>query len=261
MSALASCLYLGRVVHRRLRPRVHLLSYRVFCLYADLGELAVLNARLRLFAYNRWGVFSFLERDHGSGSREGLRSWLNHHLARAGIDIGDGAVRVLCYPRLLGYVFNPLTVYYCYYYSGELAAVLYEVNNTFGQRHGYLIPVDRSEGGVILQKCAKEFYVSPFIASTGTYRFRLTQPCERLAVAITYGDGEGPLLHASFRGTRAPLDDRTLGTVFLRYPLMTLKVIGGIHLEALRLWRKGVPIAPRTPAPTAPVTIVGLGAP
>lgn len=257
MTAPASCLYLGQVVHRRVRPRDHLLRYRVFCLYADLDELPALDRGLRWFSYNRRGVFSFHDRDHGDGTAGGLRGWIEHHLARAGIALDGGPVRVLCYPRLLGFVFNPLSVYFCHHRSGALAAIVYEVHNTFGQRHSYLIPVADDAGAVISQACDKAFYVSPFIATAGTYRFRVVPPGERLAIAITQGDGDGPLLHASFTGSRAALDDHGLRSAFLRYPLMTLKVLAGIHWEALRLWRKGIPIADRPPPPATPVTIVG----
>jgi hypothetical protein len=202
-------------------------------------------------------VFSFHDRDHGSGHDDGLRGWVEHHLARAGIALAGGAIRVLCYPRILGYVFNPLSVYFCHHRSGPLAAILYEVHNTFGQRHSYLIPVADDPGAVITQHCAKEFYVSPFIATGGTYKFHVVPPGERLAIAITQGDDDGPLLHASFTGSRTRLDDRSLRAAFVRYPLMTFKVLAGIHWEALRLWRKGVPLADRPPPPATAVTIVG----
>lgn len=256
MSEPASCLYLGRVVHRRVRPRAHLLHYRVFCLYADLDEFSRLDRELRWFSHNRRGLFSFHDRDHGTGEAGGLRHWIEHHLARAGIALDGGPIRVLCYPRLLGFVFNPLTVYFCHHRSGMLAAILYEVHNTFGQRHSYLIPVGADAGAVITQRCAKEFYVSPFIATGGTYSFRVMPPAERVAIAITQGDDDGPLLHASFTATRARLDDRSLRSAFVHYPLMTLKVVAGIHWEALRLWRKGVPLADRPPPPATAVTIV-----
>ncbi len=140
--ALASCLYVGEVVHQRVRPSRHRLRYRVFSALLDLDELPQLDRRLRLFGHNRLNIFSFLDRDHGDGTGAPLRPWVEHHLERAGIELAGGAIRLLCYPRLFGYVFNPLSVYFCHRADGALAAMIYEVNNTFGERHSYLIPVD-----------------------------------------------------------------------------------------------------------------------
>lgn len=254
MSAAASrsCLYFGRVMHKRLRPFRHRLDYRVFSLYLDLDELPALARRLRLFSHNRWNLFAFQDRDHGARDGAPLRAWIDGRLAEAGIDLEGGAVRLLCFPRVLGYVFNPLTIWFCHHRSGRLAAVLYEVRNTFGEKHGYLIPVDpaRAPGAPILQSCDKAFYVSPFIAMTATYHFRLAEPDERLAVLIRQWTPEGELLIASQTGQRRPLTDARLAGAFFAYPLMTLKVIGAIHWHALKLWRKGAKIVPR-PAPPA----------
>lgn len=257
-----SCLYLGTVVHQRLRPRRHELSYRVFSVLFDLDELPALAANLRLFSLGRWGVFSFREEDHGDGTGA-LRSWVLGQLADAGIDLDGGAVRILCYPRFFGYAFNPLSVFFCYRSGGDLAAILYEVRNTFGERHGYLVPVEHPgehAGGnsarVIRQACDKQLYVSPFIAMQARYHFRIVPPGETISVVINQSDEEGPLLRAWFKGWRAPISDRMLATMLFRYPLMTLKVIGGIHWEALRLWLKGVPLVDRPLPPTYPVTVV-----
>lgn len=256
MTALASCLYVGEVVHQRMRPRRHRLNYRVFSLMLDLDELAVLDRRLRWWSLDRFNLFSFCTRDHGDGTG-GLRAWIERHLDAAGIDLGGGAIRLLCYPRILGYVFNPLSVYYCYRAGGGVAAVLYEVSNTFGERHSYLLPV-AGEGRLHHQghECNKVFYVSPFIAMTARYRFRIDDPGEQVRLVINESDAEGPLLYAVFHGVRRRLSDRALIGAFIRYPLMTLKVIGGIHWEALRLWLKGVPLVDRPPPPDHPVTIV-----
>jgi uncharacterized protein len=256
MTGVSSFLYEGRVVHQRVRPRRHRLGYRVFTLLLDLDELPALQARLRLFAYNRMGIVGFADRDHGDATGKPLRTWVEEQLRRAGIDLAGGAIRLLCYPRILGYVFNPLSVYYCHYGDGRLAALLYEVNNTFGERHSYLIPAGDAGGATIHQECDKLFYVSPFIAVDGRYRFRVTPPGPDLSIAITQVDADGPLLHAVFSGQRKPLEDRTLASALLRYPLLTLKVMGGIHWEALRLWIKGVPLIRRPSPPAEPVTIV-----
>ncbi len=253
-----SCLYFGRVAHKRLRPFRHRLDYRVFSLYVDLDELPALSRRLRLFSHNRWNLFSFQDRDHGARDGSPLRPWLEERLAESGIDLEGGAVRLLCFPRLLGYVFNPLSIWFCHHKSGRLAAVLYEVRNTFGEQHCYLIPVDPAQapGAPILQRCDKSFYVSPFIGMVATYHFHLLEPGERLAVLIRQRTPEGELLVASQTGRRQPLNEATLLRAFLAYPLMTLKVIAGIHWHALKLWRKGAKLEPRPPAPRRPVTLV-----
>lgn len=257
MNPTTSCLYLGTVTHQRMRPKAHALRYRVFSAYLDLDELGALQARLRLFGHNRRAAITFLDRDHGPGEAAPLRPWVESQLARAGIDIDGGPIRLLCYPRIFGYVFNPLTVWFCHHRDGRLAAILWEVNNTFGQRHSYLIPVEGHSGSVVRQECEKRFYVSPFIAVEGRYRFRVTMPAVDLALDILQHDPQGgPLLHARFEGVRAPLDDRTLAKCLVRYPLLTLKIMAGIHIEAFRLWWKGVPLIHRPPPPAQPVTIV-----
>ena len=258
MTALGSCLYFGRVLHTRRLPFRHRLAYRVFSLYLDLDELPALSRRLRLFAHNRFALLSFHDRDHGARDGTALRPWLEAHLAEAGLDLEGGAVRLLCFPRLLGYAFNPLTIWFCHHRDGRLMALLYEVRNTFGEKHGYLIPVDpaRAPGAPVVQSCDKGFYVSPFIEMTATYHFRLAEPDERLAVLIRQWTPEGELLLASHTGRRAPLDDRRLLRALLAYPLMTLKVIAGIHWHAVKLWLKGARTVPRPPAPDRPVTLV-----
>ena len=251
----ASCLYVGAVVHKRLKPRTHHLTYRVFSLLLDLDDLPALGRSLRVFSHNRFNLLSFFDRDHGPGDGTCLRSWVERQLAPAGIGLDGGPIRLLCYPRVLGYVFNPLSIYFCHRSDGRLAAILYQVNNTFGERHSYLIPVDPDEDGVLRHRCRKRLYVSPFIPMEAMYHFRIRPPGDRLAVSIRETDAEGPLLYAATTGKRRPLTDRELLAAFIRFPLMTLKVIGGIHWEALRLWRKGVPLVPRPAPPERPVTI------
>jgi uncharacterized protein len=249
-----SGLYFGIVTHQRLRPVRHELHYRVFSLFVDLDELPDLARRLRLLSHNRFNLFSFHDRDHGTRRDEALRPYVERQLARAGIELGGGPIRLLCFPRVLGYVFNPLSIYFCHGCDEALRAILYEVSNTFGEQHSYLIPVAGADG-VVSQNCAKEFYVSPFMEMEGRYEFRLSPPAEKIAVYIRQSDRDGPILHASLAGDRADLTDRALLGAFLAYPLMTLKVIGGIHWEALRLWRKGLKVLPHPVPPTDPVTI------
>lgn len=258
MSTLQSALYLGEVVHQRLKPQRHRLAYRVFSLLIDLDELQQLDRRLRFFSYNRFNIFSFLDRDHGPSEAGPLRAWVDHHLKAAGITLDGGPIRVLCYPRLFGYVFNPLTVYFCHHRDGRLVAILYEVNNTFGARHTYVIPAAQDHKGRVVQECGKVFYVSPFNAVTGKYRFRVDPPEQHVSVVINHSDAEGPLLYAAFKGRRVVLTDRALLATLARYPLMTIKVIVGIHWEALRLWRKGLRLVERPDPPREPVTIVTM---
>jgi len=237
-----SALYLGDVMHARFRPRRHKLHYRVFSLLLDLDELPAFSATSRLFGYNRRAVLSFWDKDHGDGETGGLRAWVEARLLEAGCFEAGMSLRVLCYPRILGYVFNPLTVYFCYAPDGALRAILYEVCNTFGERHTYVIAVSGDEPGPIRHGCPKELYVSPFLPMACFYRFHIEPPGEAILVRIDESDADGPLLVASFAGTRQPMTDRSLLGALLRYPLMTLKVTAGIHWEALRLWWKGVPI-------------------
>lgn len=263
-----SALYEGVVMHRRLRPRRHRLAYRVFSLLVDLDELPELGRRLRLFSHNRFNLLSVHDADHGPGDGGDLRAWIGATLAEAGIEAGieaGGRVEMLCYPRILGYAFNPLTVYFCRRSDGRLAAILYQVTNTFDERHCYLLPAGPDAAGVVRHACAKRFYVSPFIGMDATYRFRVLAPpgleqadqdTGRISVVIDEADEAGTLLCASFTGRRRALGDRALLSALARHPLMAVKVIAGIHWEALRLWLKGVPLHPRPRPPSTLVSTV-----
>jgi hypothetical protein len=239
---MTSCLYFGQVVHTRSIPVRHRFRYRVFSLYVDLDDLPALAKRLRLFGYNRPGLFSLHDRDHGNKDDEPPRAWAERRLRRAGIDIAGGSVRLLCFPRILGIVFNPLSLYFCHRPDGTLAAIIHEVHNTFGERHAYVLPVDAADAarGVVAQRCDKEFYVSPFIEMRASYGFRIEPPTETFSVLIREMGRDGEILRAGLAGRRAPMTDRVLLAAFFAYPLMTLKVVAAIHWQALRLWRKGV---------------------
>jgi len=256
MTEIISSIYEGRVFHQRHRPRKHRLNYRVFSLLIDLDELPGLDRDLKTFGYNRFNVLSFWDKDHGPGDGRPLRPYIGELLAKTGIDIGEGRVGLLCYPRYFGYVFNPLSVYYCHDETERLRAMIYEVSNTFGERHSYLVETEDRGNTVIRQSCAKNFHVSPFIAMEADYHFHVTKPGDKLTLLIDQTDKDGALLKAGFSGRRRALNDASLIGVVVRHPLMTLKVVAGIHWEALKLWSKGVKILTRPEAPAESVTHV-----
>ncbi len=258
----ASALYTGTVVHTRHRPVRHRLRYRMLMLLLDLDEIPALARRLRLFSVDRFNLFGFAARDHLAGDATKLRAQVEAALTAAGIAPDGGPIRLLAMPRVLGSVFNPLSIFFCYGHDQALRAVLYEVHNTFGERHSYLIPVERAADGAmqpIRQECDKGFYVSPFMDMALRYRFRLTPPGEKLGVAIDVRDADGTILTAGLAARRQTLTDGALLRGFVRHPLLALQVLGGIHWEAVKLWRKGMRVRPRPAPPAAPISIVVSG--
>ncbi|MBM3506747.1 MAG: DUF1365 domain-containing protein [Alphaproteobacteria bacterium] len=242
-------IYRGAVMHRRHRPVAHRFRYRVFAILLDIDRLEASLRGMRLLSWNRFNLFSFHDRDHGPRDGSSLGPWIKARLHEAGIDHDGGAIRLLCFPRILGYVFNPLSLYFCHRLDGSLAAIVYEVKNTFGEQHVYVLPAAHGEGR---HRCAKSFYVSPFIGMSASYQFRLRAPDERLAISIRETDEHGSLLDAVMTGRRVDLTDFALVRCFVAYPLMTLKVIAAIHFEAFRLWRKGLPIYPHSGSSVIP---------
>jgi DUF1365 family protein len=254
MTKFVSALYRGAVVHRRLRPKPHQLRYHVFNILFDLDELPALDRGLRLFSHNRFNVFSFHDRDHGDGKTP-LRAHVESILREHGIDIAGGPVRLLCMPRVLGFVFNPLSVFFCYRPSGNLAAILYEVSNTFGERHNYLIPTGGNTVSAISQTANKRFHVSPFLPLNLHYRFRTAPPDRNVSVSVHVHDDDGLLVAASFSAVSTVLTDETLFKTLVAYPLLTLKVVAGIHWEALRLWLKGIKVWSKPEPPEQRITL------
>ncbi len=246
----AAALYFGRVMHKRLRPFQHRFDYRVVSLWLDIDKVAATARRHRLLSHNRLNLFSFHDRDHGPRDGSPLRPWCEALLGRHGIDIAGGPVWLLTFPRVFGYVFNPLSLYYCHHADGHLAAVIYEVSNTFGEQHSYVLPVDDQQPAQtpVVQSCEKDFYVSPFIGMSATYHFRLTQPDDRLSMLIRQADADGDLLLATLTARRLDLTDGALARAFVTHPMMTWKVIAAIHWQALHLWRKGARYHPRSAA-------------
>lgn len=245
-----AALYVGEVMHARLKPMGHRFSYRVMSLLIDLDRLTEADRQSRLFGVNRAALYSFHEADHGARDGSPLRDYAQRCAAGHGIDLAGGRVLLLCYPRLLGYTFNPLSVYFCFRASGELALLIYEVRNTFGEIHPYILPVkpgEISRAGVRQQQ-DKLFYVSPFIEMAMRYHFRVLPPGERVQLRILETDRDGPLLAATFTGRRHALRTAQLWRAFFALPLVTLKIMAAIHWEALRLWLKGARLVPRTNA-------------
>ena len=240
-------IYVGKVVHARLRPVRHRFSYRVMSLLIDLDRLDEAGRQSRLFAVNRAALFSFHEVDHGERDGKPLRYYVRRLAAERGVELAGGRILLLCYPRLLGYAFNPLSIYFCYRASGELSLLIYEVRNTFGEIHPYVLEVEDSQrrGTVVRQSQSKQFYVSPFIDMETRYHFRLSMPGEQMKVRILQTDASGPVLAATFCGRRHALTSRSLMGAFLGIPLFTFKIVAAIYWQALRLWLKGAPLVPR----------------
>lgn len=252
----ASALYVGQVTHRRTHGFDHALGYRIFMLLMDLDHVDGHLKRLRWLSGKRFGLLSFRTADHGDRSGRPLRGQVEHHLAEAGIDLEGGPIRLLSMPRILGYGFNPLSVYFCHRPDGSLAALLYEVTNTFHERHSYLVAQPRdTDDRLVRQTAEKTFFVSPFMDMDLTYDFTVRPPGEAVSVIVAVRRGDTPVLTASFSGRRRELNDAQLLRAFLTHPLLTWKVTFGIHWEALRMMFKGAHYRHRGSPPKAAVTV------
>jgi uncharacterized protein len=250
-------LYLCRVFHARKRPFRHAFRYAIYSLLLDIDRLDDLPWPLR---HNHFGLLAFHDRDHGPRDGSPLRPWVETTLLQAGLAFVPGTVMLLAMPRAFGYAFNPLSVYYCHDLAGNLQALIYEVKNTFGDQHCYVQPLSKplAPDSTIRQEQTKAFHVSPFFDIEGRYKFRLSVPGDRLLIDIRYCDTEGELMSAIQQGERRPLTSGHLWKVILRYPLMTFKVIAGIHWQALQVWRKGARFHAR-PEPPTRTAAVGSG--
>jgi uncharacterized protein len=233
-----SCLYECTVFHRRLAPKTHEFLYRVFYFLLDLDELGELDRILHLFRVNRPGLYSFRDADHISHGAATARENIVRYLKEQGVEIPVGKILLLTLPRILGYVFNPISVFFCFDQQGRPLAAVAEVGNTFGEWKRYLVPL--ASNGSFHLRTVKHFYVSPFSDLDLEFDFRFDLPGERLRLLIDDYRSEEKELVSSLTGTRVPLTDATLVRFTLKYPLLTLKVILGIHWEAFRIWRKGV---------------------
>ena len=249
---IAPGLYVGDVMHRRLRPRRHAFRYSCFWFALDLDRLQETAKPLRLFSLDRFNLFSFRQRDHADGAGGDLALKIRGLVAQAGFD-GSGPLTLLTMPRVLGFVFNPLSVYFCHAGDGAPSAIVWEVSNTFGERHSYVLGVEDGGDGIVRQRARKELHVSPFIDMRVEYSFRVVAREAAIALGIGDHDAEGVLITAALNARHRALDDRALAATFLRIPLATMKVVAAIHWEALRLWLKGAKFRRTPPGHDHPV--------
>ena len=233
-----SSIYNGTVVHKRFKPRIHFFRYKVFSLLIDLSELSTLDKKINFFSYNRFNLISFFDKDHGERDGTSIVEWVKKNLKKNQINHENIKIKLLCYPRILGYVFNPLSVFYVYNNKEELISILYEVKNTFGEQHTYIFKVENDN--LLQHNCEKKFHVSPFIEMNCNYFFRILKPSEKISVIIDQYQSNEKILFASQDGKRADLTSAELMKSYLKHPLMTFKIISAIHFEAFKLWTKGI---------------------
>ena len=235
---MTSSIYNGTVIHKRFKPKVHFFRYKVFSLLIDLSELNVLEKKINFFSYNSFNLISFFDKDHGERDGSSLIDWVKKNLKENNITFEDIKIKLLCYPRILGYVFNPLSVFYVYDKKDDLISILYEVKNTFGEQHTYIFKVKNNN--ILQHSCSKKFHVSPFIEMNCNYFFKILKPGEKISVIIDQYQSNEKLLYASQDGKRVDFTSAELIKSYLKHPLMTFKIISAIHFEAFKLWAKGI---------------------
>ena len=248
----------GHVWHTRLRPRRHRFIVPTFFVLLPMRTLREQPDAAGVLALNRPGWLAFRDADHGGGQapqQGGALAWLEALLQAEGVTDALGEIWLQCYPRVLGYSFKPVSFWYCHRTDGSLRAIVAEVNNTFGERHAYLL--DHPRYGQELQ-ARKAFHVSPFCTVEGGYRFEFrrsgAEGLQSARVRIDYHDAEGPLLLTGMAGRLEPLNAASRRRALWRYPLLTLGVTGRILWNALLLWLKQVPFYAKPQAPVLPVT-------
>ncbi len=234
-----SCIYSGQVIHKRFKPKEHFFKYKVFSLFIDLAEINAISKNIPFFSYNKFNLISFFDKDHGDRDGSNLKDWVIKQLEKQNINVENIKIKILCYPRILGYVFNPLSIFFVYDNNNTIIAILYEVKNTFGEQHTYIFKI-KNKKGIIENNCKKKFFVSPFMDLESKYYFKILYPNNKLSVVIDQRDNHGKLLFASQDGIRSDLSSKNLIFSYLKHPLMTFKIISAIHFEALRLWSKGI---------------------
>ena len=233
-----SKIYTGKVIHKRFKPKEHYFKYNVFSLLIDLNELEEISKYIKFFSYNKFNIISFYDKDHGDRDGSSIKLWVKKNLRNIGIMTEDISIKLLCYPRIFGYVFNPLSTYFIYNKHSELISIFYEVKNTFGEQHTYIFKAQDEK--TVQNKCKKKFYVSPFIEMDCEYHFKTLNPREQLSVVINQNDKDGKLLFASQDGISKDFNNKNLILSYLTHPLMTFKIIGAIHYEAFKLWAKRI---------------------
>ena len=235
---MTSSIYNGTVIHKRFKPKVHFFKYKVFSLLIDLSELNVLEKKINFFSHNSFNLISFFDKDHGERDGSSLIDWVKKNLKENNILFEEIKIKLLCYPRILGYVFNPLSVFYVYDKKDDLISILYEVKNTFGEQHTYIFKVKNDN--ILQHSCSKKFHVSPFIEMNCNYFFKILKPGEKISVIIDQYQSNEKLLYASQDGKRVDFTSIELIKSYLKHPLMTFKIISAIHFEAFKLWAKGI---------------------
>tara|TARA_B100000965_G_scaffold332703_1_gene297332 strand:- start:222 stop:989 length:768 start_codon:yes stop_codon:yes gene_type:complete len=233
-----SLIYNGKVIHKRFKPKEHYFKYNVFSLLIDLDELNIIQNKIKIFSYNKFNIISFFDTDHGPRDGTSIRQWILKNLKDLGIHDNKIKIKLLCYPRIFGYVFNPLSVFFIYDKNSKLISIFYEVKNTFGEQHTYLFKA--SDDKTIKNNCSKKFHVSPFIEMECNYYFRVLKPSDKMSVIIDQSDNNGKLLYASQDGVAKELNQKNLIISYICHPLMTFKIIAAIHFEAFKLWLKGI---------------------
>ena len=235
----SSCIYNGQVIHKRFKPKEHFFKYKVFSLLLDLSELNLLDKELKIFSYNKFNILSFYDIDHGPRDGTSLISWVKENLNNNNINSNEIRIKLLCYPRVWGYIFNPLSIFFVYDKNSKLISILYEVKNTFGEQHTYVFKIDK-DNQLFEHSCKKKFHVSPFIEMNCLYYFKILKPTDKLSVVINQNDDCGKLLFASQDGLKNELNNKNLMISYISNPLMSFKIIGAIHFEAFKLWIKGI---------------------
>ena len=227
---------IGKVVHKRLSPIRHKLAYSVFALMLDCDDFSNLSKKTNLLSYNKFNLFSIYDKDHGNGEpiKDFLEEIKNNVITKKPVV----CFSMIAYPRVFGYVFNPLSTYFIYNKHSELISIFYEVKNTFGEQHTYIFKAQDEK--TVQNKCKKKFYVSPFIEMDCEYHFKTLNPREQLSVVINQNDKDGKLLFASQDGISKDFNNKNLILSYLTHPLMTFKIIGAIHYEAFKLWAKRI---------------------
>jgi cyclopropane-fatty-acyl-phospholipid synthase len=247
VTALRSGLYTGKLMHARRAPATNTFRYSVCFYLLDLDELHELDRRLALFSYNGRNLVTLHDSDHMGDPDRPIKENVLAFLAENGVSLEDGRIMMLTNLRVAGYVFNPVSYFYCYRADGSLAGIVAEVSNTFGERHAYMLDGRNQidSGPRLAYRTPKKMHVSPFFGLEQTYEFAFTEPGDRVYAGVFLDENGGRPFTAALNGARHEMTNRTLGRALLRYPFMPWQVIGLIHVQAFKLWRKRVPFHPK----------------